>query len=80
MWALLATNLALIRVVLLSEVTLTVLSLISQSLELLYAAAVKFVDEMFVSPSTIAVVTPAVEVAMGDVTSAILLHCVHTHN
>jgi hypothetical protein len=73
MWDLLAANLALIRAVLLSEVTLPVLSLISQSLD-------TFVDELFVSPSTTAVFTIVREEVTEEAPSAILLHCRHTHN
>lgn len=80
MCGLLAANLALNKVVALSVATLQILSLVSQSLELLYATVHTFVDELFVSPSTTAVVTLVRDEATEAFPSAILLHCRHTHN
>jgi hypothetical protein len=80
MWGLLPANVALTKVFVPSAAALQILSLVSQSLELLHATVHTFVDEVFVSPSTTEVVTAVGEEVTEALPSAILLHCWHTHN
>lgn len=75
MWGLLPANVALTKVFVPSAAALQILSLVSQSLELLHATVHTFVDEVFVSPSTTEVVTAVGEEVTEALPSAILLHC-----